>query len=73
VARDPDTIQREIDQARDALVRTVDVLAERANPKRLIDIAKEKLEEKLSDPRIKYTLIGVGALVGLLLLRKLLR
>ena len=64
----------------DALVRTVDVLAERANPKRLIDIAKEKidiakekLQEKLSEPRIKYTLIGVGALVGLLLLRKLLR
>jgi hypothetical protein len=73
VARDPDTIQREIDKARDSLVSTVDVLVERANPKHLVDSGKEKAQEKLSDPKIKYALTGVGGLVGLLLLRKLLR
>ena len=33
--RDPDTIKRDIDQARDQLAATVDTLAERANPQRL--------------------------------------
>jgi hypothetical protein len=73
VARDPDTIQREIEEARDALAGTLDVLTERANPKRLVDSGKTTVQEKLADPKIKYTLIGVGAVVGLLLLRKLLR
>ena len=73
MARDPDTIQRDIEKARDALVSTVDVLTERANPKRLVDSGKEKANEKLADPKIKYALIGLGAVVGLLLLRKLLR
>jgi hypothetical protein len=73
VARDPDTIQREIDQARDALVETVNVLTERANPKRLVDDGKQTAKAKLADPRVKYVLIGVGAVVGLLLLRKLIR
>ncbi|HZZ50521.1 MAG TPA: DUF3618 domain-containing protein [Pseudonocardia sp.] len=73
MARDPDTIQREIEEARDALAGTLDVLTERANPKRLVDSGKTTVQEKLADPKIKYTLIGVGAVVGLLLLRKLLR
>jgi hypothetical protein len=73
VARDPDTIQREIEEARDALAGTLDVLTERANPKRLVDSGKTSVKERLADPKVKYTLIGVGAVVGLLLLRKLLR
>jgi hypothetical protein len=72
VARDPDTIQREIEEARDALAGTLDVLTERANPKRLVDSGKSTVQDKLADPKVKYTLIGVGAVVGLLLLRKLL-
>ena len=72
MARDPDTIQREIEEARDALAGTLDVLTERANPKRLVDSGKSSIQEKLADPKVKYTLIGVGAVVGLLLLRKLL-
>ena len=33
--RDPDTIKRDIDVARDQLASTVDTLAERANPRRI--------------------------------------
>ena len=33
MARDPDTIEREIDQARDALAATLDELGVRADPK----------------------------------------
>jgi hypothetical protein len=38
--RDPDTIKRYIDQARDQLALTVDSLAERANPRRVADDVK---------------------------------
>jgi hypothetical protein len=73
VARDPDTIQRDIEQARDALAGTLDELAERANPKKLVQGGKETAKVKLADPKIKFSLIGVGVLVAALLLRKLLR
>ncbi|GAB3507273.1 DUF3618 domain-containing protein [Amycolatopsis cihanbeyliensis] len=73
MARDPDTIEREIEQAREALASTLDELGTKANPKRLADTAKTSVLAKLEEPRIKYPLIGAGALVGLLLVRKLLR
>jgi hypothetical protein len=73
VARDPDAIQREIEQARDALAETLDALAERGSPKRMVDAGKDAAQAKLADPKIKFALIGVAALVVLLLLRKLFR
>jgi len=73
VARDPDTIQREIEQARDALASTLDELTTQANPKRLVDNARAGAVAKLNEPKIKYPLIGVGLLIALLLLRKLFR
>jgi hypothetical protein len=73
VARDPDAIQQEIEQTRDALAGTLDALAERANPKRLVDGGKEAAQAKLADPKVKLALIGVAALVVLLVLRKLFR
>ena len=38
--RDPDTIKRDIDQARDQLAATVDNLAVRANPQRIANDIK---------------------------------
>ncbi len=73
MARDPDTIQREIEQARDALAGTLDALAERANPKRLVDSGKETAQAKLADPKVKFALLGVAAVVALLFLRKMFR
>jgi hypothetical protein len=73
VARDPDTIEREIEKARDALALTLDQLSVKANPKRLADSARTSVLAKLDEPKIKYSLIGAGTLIGLLLLRKLLR
>lgn len=73
MARDADTIQAEIERARDALAVTVDELTIRANPKRIIDQGKQTLRAKLADPKIKYALIGVGALVGVVILRRLFR
>ncbi|OLR89490.1 DUF3618 domain-containing protein [Actinokineospora bangkokensis] len=71
MARDPDTIQREIEQARDALAATLDQLGTKASPKRLVEGAKAEARSKLDDPRVKYALIGAGVLVGLLVVRKI--
>ncbi|QNK80538.1 DUF3618 domain-containing protein [Nakamurella sp. PAMC28650] len=73
MARDADTIQAEIERARDALAVTVDELTTRANPKRIVEQGKQTLRAKLDEPRIRYALIGAGALVGILIIRRLFR
>ena len=73
MARDPDTIQREIEQAREALAGTLDALTQKAHPKRLVEGGKQSVQDKLADPKVKYALIAVGGLVALLVLRKLFR
>ena len=37
MARDPDTIQSDIEKARNALAESLDVLSERASPKRFVE------------------------------------
>lgn len=71
MARDADTIEREIEQARDALAATLDELATR--PKRAVEAGKEQVEATWGDPRVRYSLIGLAVLIVLLLLRKLFR
>ncbi|HEU5471459.1 MAG TPA: DUF3618 domain-containing protein [Actinophytocola sp.] len=73
MARDPDTIQRDIEQAREALASTLDRLGNQANPKKLAENAKASVVAKLDDPKIKFPLIGLGVLVALLMLRRLFR
>ncbi len=73
MARDPETIQREIEKARDALADSLDVLSDRANPRRLVDSGRQTVAAKLADPRVRYALYAVGALVGAAILRKMFR
>jgi hypothetical protein len=73
VARDPDTIERDIEQARDALAATLDELSERANPKRFVESGKASARQRLADPRVRYPLIAVGVLILVALLRRLFR
>lgn len=73
MARDTDSIEHEIEEARDALAATLDELGERANPKHLMEQGKQQLQTRLHDPKVRYTLIGVGVLLALLILRKLVR
>lgn len=61
--RDPDTIKREIDQAREQLAATVDSLAERASPRRLAADAKTRAIAFVKKPAVAVTLAGIGALV----------
>lgn len=73
MARDTDAIEKEIAQAREALAGALDELSERASPQRLSEQGKEMAAQKWADPRIKYAVYAAGALVGLLILRKLLK
>ncbi len=73
MARDADTIQADIERARDALAVTVDELTTRANPKRIVEQGKQTVRAKLADPKIRYALMGVGVLVGALVIRRLFR
>ncbi|MGQ0572928.1 MAG: DUF3618 domain-containing protein [Pseudonocardia sp.] len=73
MARDPDTIQREIDQARDQLAESLDALSDRAHPRHLVEGGKQRVQTTLGTPAVRYALIGVGAIVVLAILRKLFR
>ncbi|ASR39643.1 cell division protein FtsB [Prauserella marina] len=73
MARDPETIERDIEKAREALAHTLDEIGTKANPKRLADTAKTSLRAKFAEPKVKFPLIGAGVLVGVLLVRKLFR
>ena len=61
--RDPDTIKRDIDQARDQLASTVDALAVRANPRRIADDVKAAALEFVKKPAVAASLAGLGAVV----------
>lgn len=73
MARDPEDIQQEINKARDSLAITLDELGTKADPKRFVEAGKTSAREKLDDPTVRYVLIGVGALVTILVARKLFR
>ena len=71
MARDPESIQSEIEKTRDALAESLDALTDRANPKRFVDSGKAQARQKLEDPRIRYALIGVGVVLAAAILKKL--
>lgn len=73
MARDAETIQAEIERARDALAVTIDELTTRANPRRVVEQGKRTLRVTLADPRVKYSLVAVGALFSLVVVRRLFR
>lgn len=71
--RDPDTIKRDIDQARDQLASTVDTLAERANPRRLADDVKASVVRFVKKPAVAVSLAGIGAFGIVLVVRRIRR
>ncbi|RMI32619.1 DUF3618 domain-containing protein [Nocardia stercoris] len=70
---DTERIEREIQEARNRLAGTLDEIAMRADPHRLADNTKQAVVAKLNEPPVKYTLIGGGVLVVLLVLVKIFR
>ena len=73
MARDPETIEREIEQAREALAATLDQLGQRASPKRIMESGKATVRSRLEDPRVRYSLIAVAMLIAVLMVRRIFR
>ena len=73
MARDAQAIQAEIERARDALAVAVDEITNRVNPKLVVERTKRTALEFVSQPKVKYPLIGVGVVVVALLVRRLFR
>lgn len=71
--RDPETIKKDIDQARDQLAATVDSLAVRANPQRIADDVKAKVVVFVTKPPVLATLAGVGVVTVILVIRRIKR
>lgn len=71
--RDPDTIKRDIDQARDQLASTVDSLAERANPQRIANDIKSAVLRLVKKPAVAVSLAGAGAVVAVIVIRRIRR
>lgn len=69
--RDPERIKKDIDQAREQLASTVDILAERANPRQLADRAKARAVEFVTQPAVLASLAGVGGLLVVLAIRRI--
>ncbi|MCF8588367.1 MULTISPECIES: DUF3618 domain-containing protein [Gordonia] len=73
MAGDTERIEKDIAQAREDLAKTLDQLAVKANPQRLADDAKTKALAIANTPAVKYGAAGVGALVLVVVIRKILR
>jgi F0F1-type ATP synthase membrane subunit b/b' len=71
--RDASEIRAEIEQARDQLATTVDQLADRLAPKRIVDDVKTTLKQKALTPQGKAVLGGAGLLLSVLMIRNLRR
>ena len=69
--RDPDTIKRDIDLAREQLAATVDSLAERANPRRVADDLKARVIGFVKKPVVTISLVGIGSVVVIVVVRKI--
>ena len=71
--RDPDTIKRDIDQARDQLAATVDSLAERANPERIANDVKAAVVRFVKKPAVAVSLAGIGTVIVVIVIRRVRR
>ena len=69
--RDPDTIKKDIDLARDQLAATVDSLAERANPRRLAHDLKARAVEFVKKPVVIVSLVGISSVVVVVVVRRI--
>jgi tRNA A22 N-methylase len=68
--RSADDIQRDIERSRAALAEAVDQIAERGNPKRIVNNGKQSLLAKAKSTEGKVVIAAVGGLVVVLIVRR---
>ena len=69
--RTADDIQNDIEHARASLADAVDQIAFRTNPRRVSESAKAALIARAQTPQGKAVLGGVGALLAIMIIRKI--
>ena len=70
VERSPEEIQRDIEQSRAALARTVDQLAYRTDPKRVFAETKKRLLGKADTTQGRIVVVAAGTLVILMIIKR---
>ena len=73
MSRDPEAIQREIEQTRDELASTLDQLAERTSPKRLADVGRQRVMATVTSPPALAAIGAVTLLVAVGVARRVRR
>ncbi|AOS62246.1 DUF3618 domain-containing protein [Actinoalloteichus hymeniacidonis] len=73
MARHPEEIERDIEQAREALAVTLDELGTRAHPRRFVESAQSSVLGKFEDPKVRISVMVIAALIVFAILRKLFR
>lgn len=73
MARDMETIQTEIERAREGLALAVDELTTRLDPQRVLNEGKSRVRALWGDPRVKAAAVAAGSLVAWIVVRKVRR
>lgn len=71
MAREPEAIQREIDQARDALASSLDQLVDRTSPKRFVADGKRSARDFFVSTKGKIVIGVTGVVVVALVARRI--
>lgn len=71
--RSADEIQRDIEHARASLAVSIDQLATRTSPKRLADESKQWLRQKARSPQGKAVIGGIGLLITIRVVRRIVK
>ncbi|WP_278314179.1 DUF3618 domain-containing protein [Lolliginicoccus levis] len=73
MSRNPESIERDIERAREQLASTLDELAVRADPRRAVDSVKARVVAKSEEPEVRMAVAGVGVLFVLIVLWRIFR
>ncbi|GGC67543.1 DUF3618 domain-containing protein [Hoyosella rhizosphaerae] len=73
MSRNPESIERDIERAREQLASTLDELVVRADPRRAVDNVKARVIAKSEEPEVRMAVAGVGVLFVLFVLWRIFR
>ncbi len=73
MARDTESIERDIERAREQLAATLDQLGERADPRKLAEQAQQSVVATVTKPPVLAAAAGIAAVVALVVVSRIKR